>query len=470
MKQAGNRSVSGASPLHARCRAPRRRRRHLSRACSRHRPYTRCVRKLLVLCVAALGGVLAAACSLLIEDGGAYVYGPAEGFPDASLARPAGAGGAPHAEASGDIAGAPSTSGTAGAAGGAPVLGGGSGDSGAALESLASDAGDLGSSAACAPARADGGERVLPQVPFDCRQNACEAGELVSVPDDSDVPPDDGVGCSFAVCSQGEPSLAYRLPGTPCGDAVTTSCSNADSCDGLGSCDPNHLSVGALVASPAGDCRASRCDGSGGVEVVADDADVPADPGGGCQRPTCSGGSLTAEARPAGTPCGAGDTACSQADQCNGSGACLLRHRPSGFVLSEATPGDCRARTCNGSGGVVVTPTDSACDDGQRCTGAEACSSLGVCSSSGNPCAADRPFCDEASCRQCTLDEQCPGLRGPGTGRCSGGGSCIECTDASVEVDCGGRETSCSGGRCRVTCDCSEEACNRTYSALCTRQ
>lgn len=322
---------------------------------------------------------MVAGCSLIIDE--EYAFEPAVGAPDAAPAQ-VGAGGA--------RSGAPG--GEAGGEAGAGASGAGHGG---ALGSLSNDAGDLApsESSMCAPGAADGGEL------------------------------EDGLGCAFPICSDGEPSLAFRPPGTPCGDPVATSCSNADFCDGLGNCSSNHLSSGALVASPAGDCRASRCDGNGGLEDIADDSDVPADPGGGCQRPACSEGSVTTGPRLAGTPCGAGETACSQADECDGAGACLPRHRPSGFVLSAATADDCRARRCDGSGGVVETPTDAVC----------------------------------------------PGLRGPGTGRCTGAGNCIECNDATVATDCGGPDTGCSGGSCRVTCNCSEEACNRTYSVLCGR-
>lgn len=361
---------------------------------------------------AALGGLFIAACSLAVDE--EYVFEPAREAPDA-LRSPsgAGAGGAP-GDPSPPGAGAPSTLAR---------------DSGS---NIAADGAD-----ASAPAR-DGGDNVASDG-ADASAPGCSATAPCGCNSDADCP---ALGtCSAGVCGAG--SVCAQRP----------------------------VDFGVPVDSPLGDCRTRRCDGKGGVEEIADDDDLPADPGGGCWRPTCSAGELTQTPRPAGVACGEGATECSDVDRCDGAGACAPHHLV-GSVIRAATASDCRARICDASGRAVETPTAAACDDGQYCTGTESCSSDGACTSSGNPCPSGNAGCADAcneaadsctandlrgsscggsnrcdgagACRQCLGSGECP-IETP---VCAASGSCVECVE---DVDCQGRLTSptCFRPACR---------------------
>lgn len=67
---------------------------------------------------------------------------------------------------------------------------------------------------------------------------------------------DDGVQCSFDICSGGLCTHPPRPNGVPCGDPSDTECDNPDSCDGLGACNPRYEVAGA----PCGDPIMTQCD------------------------------------------------------------------------------------------------------------------------------------------------------------------------------------------------------------------
>jgi hypothetical protein len=130
--------------------------------------------------------------------------------------------------------------------------------------------GVCGAGSACEQRPVDRGVRVAQQVPFDCRVHQCDgAGGTEAMIDDSDVAPDDGLGCVFPACSGGTPSESPRPAGVECGDGETQ-CSGVDRCDGEGACALNH----ALDAQPCDDglfctltdsCRTGVCAGTGEV-------------------------------------------------------------------------------------------------------------------------------------------------------------------------------------------------------------
>lgn len=174
-------------------------------------------------------------------------------------------------------------------------------------------------------------------------------------------------------------------------------CDSSDDCPARGEC-----AIGACEGSVCGtapvprglvlasqvafDCRVRQCDGSGGIEEVADDSDVPPDPGGGCVLPACRDGQVEEAPRPAGVACGESATACSDVDRCDGDGVCALNHFPNG----------------------------RACDDGRYCTNTDRCSN-GVCAGSGTVCTPQRNCSEELDrCLQCTEDRDCDEFCGPG--------------------------------------------------------
>jgi hypothetical protein len=235
-----------------------------------------------------------------------------------------------------------------------------------------------------------------------------------------------------------------------------------------GTCHTENVRAGTPVGvQTSGDCRSRECNGNGALIAAADDADVPPDPGGGCTRPACSAGSVVTAPRDPGARCGDAATECSAADTCNGAGGCQPNHLSSGTVLRNESKTDCRRRSCDGSGAPVETSIDAACEDGNFCTGTERCDGS-TCRSSGDPCMSPRAFCVGNACHQCTGDAQCAGFKPGRAGRCVGG-TCYECTDETVRVDCGSHDTGCEAGRCKVTCDCSEEVCGRSNPELCSR-
>src|SRR5262249_20195746 len=133
--------------------------------------------------------------------------------------------------------------------------------------------------------------------------------------------------------------------------------------------------VCAIVAAPAGtevspslqaphDCQKQVCDSSGNAMNVADPSDLPVDPSGGCNTPSCNGPTP----RPAPTAAG---TACTQIDKgvCNGAGVC-----------GACKPG---ATQC-GSGNTVqqLCNAQGAWENHQTCAGV--CSN-GVCTGTCNP-------------------------------------------------------------------------------------
>jgi hypothetical protein len=235
-----------------------------------------------------------------------------------------------------------------------------------------------------------------------------------------------------------------------------------------GTCSVENRDPGTLVGEQIpGDCRARRCNDGGAAVMVDDDADLPADPGAPCTRPACQAGAVVSALRAENTPCGDAGTECSSEDTCDAAGNCRPNHLSSGTVIRGETGIDCRRRTCDGDGNAVETPIDAACQDGLFCTGTDACDSSGVCQHSGDPCINSAfPYCVGTACHACIADSECPSFTPTRTGRCIGG-TCRQCTDATVVDDCGGQETGCNAGICYATCDCMDEACNRRYPDLC---
>ena len=79
----------------------------------------------------------------------------------------------------------------------------------------------------CANAPIDGD--LSEQALGDCKTLGCEAGEPISVDDDSDLP-DDGNGCTKGVCTAGSPTH------TPLAVEATCRQNGGQFCDGNGSC------------------------------------------------------------------------------------------------------------------------------------------------------------------------------------------------------------------------------------------
>lgn len=73
------------------------------------------------------------------------------------------------------------------------------------------------------------GTSLATQTPGDCQQNVCDGdGGTTMMPNDSDVPADDGNPCTQSACHQGTPAQDFLPTGTSCGTGMF--------CDGFGSC------------------------------------------------------------------------------------------------------------------------------------------------------------------------------------------------------------------------------------------
>jgi len=182
--------------------------------------------------------------------------------------------------------------------------------------------------------------------------------------------------------------------GTACGSSANTDCTNPDTCDGNGTCSPNH----------------------------ADNL----------------------------TPCGnPADTDCSNPDSCNGSGTCLPRNEPNGTACTPDS-NQCTDDTCQA--GVCTHPNDNTntCSDGLFCTNPDACSS-GVCSGPARDCG--QQFCKESTdqCVDCLINAHCDdGVFCNGPATCQAGsflcrGTCVGGPNNGLA--CAG-PGNCPGGTC----------------------
>jgi hypothetical protein len=183
------------------------------------------------------------------------------------------------------------------------------------------------------------GSALANQVVGNCHRDVCDgAGGVSSMVDDSDVFVD-GNTCTRDVCSGGTPSNPVAARGTACNDNPGVVCDGAGTCVQCltdAECDSSrdtpcnkvHCVLGAcpfvpeMVNQPLpdpkiGDCRASACDGTGGISSVVDDNDVPpnANP---CISLGCLGGVPTSQFLRSGTSCSPDGSL-----SCDGAGNCV---------------------------------------------------------------------------------------------------------------------------------------------------
>lgn len=203
--------------------------------------------------------------------------------------------------------------------------------------------------------------------------------------------------CSLAGCGDGVVDMAEA-----CDEGAfngTTACGCAVGC--------GFVIADTACGSPAGDCLGPDvCNGSG----------------------RCVRGSPLAE----GTGCGdPNPTECSDADSCDGAGACSRNDLPDGTACGDTRNDECRRPDrCDGAGTCAANdlPDGTSCDDGRFCNGDESCQSA-ECVTSAAPCR-DGEVCDEDA-------DQCYGPCGDGEVAGS-----EECDDAN----------SSSGDGCSATC------------------
>src|SRR5439155_5716609 len=97
---------------------------------------------------------------------------------------------------------------------------------------------------------------------------------------------------------------AFKAAGTSCGSNADTECTNPDSCNGSGACQPNDEAAGTNCGDAGTECtNQDKCSGTG---TCTDN---------GCKSAGTSSGSNA-------------DTACDNPDTCSGSGTCLANDEP----------------------------------------------------------------------------------------------------------------------------------------------
>lgn len=278
---------------------------------------------------------------------------------------------------------------------------------------------------------------------------------------------DDGNANDGDCCSS---TCQYESNGATCGDGSDNECTSPDTCDGAGTCQPNHETSGSACGDPTDDdCTAAdTCDGSGacqanhvtsgatcgdGSDTECTDPDTcdgsgtcqnnHASSGASCGDPTadactapdsCDGaGTCLGNDASAGTSCGDGsDTECTDPDTCDGAGTCDSNHASSGASCGDPGDTDCsNPDSCDGSGSCQVnheTPGTSCTSDGNSCT-SDQCDASGVCQ---HPTLANGTACGSPSNTDCTDPDTCSAgvcvsnHAPPGTGCASDGN---ECTD-----------------------------------------
>jgi len=177
----------------------------------------------------------------------------------------------------------------------------------------------------------------------------------------------------------------FTTSGTPCGDSSSGPCDNADTCDGAGACQTNHVADG------------TNCGDAGGACINQD---------------TCLAGSCHDNGfKSAATPCtGASQGgACDNdaADHCLGTAnTCVDAFKPSSTVC-RAAAGQCDvAENCAGSSANCPAdakkPAGTACDSfADTCSLADTCDSYGVCQNTGGGGDTDGDGV-------CEADDNCP--------------------------------------------------------------
>lgn len=154
--------------------------------------------------------------------------------------------------------------------------------------------------------------------------------------------------------------------GTSCGDPSDTTCTDPDTCDEFGVCQPNH-EWGIDCDDDGNDCTRDMC-------KVGECVHVPLAPGTPCGDPT--------------------ETECDKPDTCDGLGVCLENHM-SWETECQDDGNDCTRDICNdGVCDHVPLAPGTPCDDGFFCTAIDACIVVGVCEGSGSPCQPGET-CDE---------------------------------------------------------------------------
>jgi hypothetical protein len=218
---------------------------------------------------------------------------------------------------------------------------------------------------------------------------------------------------------------SFKPEGAACGDPDDNECTDPDTCDGQGTCDPNH--------------------------------------------------------EPYGTPCGdPSDTQCDNPDHCSGYGTCMTNNEPNGTPCDDGeycnVGEDCRYGYCTGgedrdcSDGVGCTddscdevndecdndPNDANCNDGQYCNGIEICDAELDCiiQPGSVPDCDDEVQCTDDSCDE--VNDECD--NDPNDANCNDGQYCNGVEICDPVDDC--IVESGSVPDCDDEFECTDDSCD----------
>ncbi len=316
---------------------------------------------------------------------------------------------------------------------------------------------------------------VMMQTANDCQQLQCDGdGMTQSVPDDGDVPVDDGNQCTSEACSNGVQLHPNRPVDTACNqdgglfcDGAGTcvecnaaaQCSNADQCE-VDACIDHTCAPQPEVAGVACDdglfcTQTDTCDGAGACTGTGDPCPGP-DGDANCSE-SCNEATNSCTANdPSGSACEDGQF-CTSNDVCN-AGTCMGGANP---CPGPDGDGNCAESCDEGADNCLAPdPQGSACTDGLFCTANDQCNAAGACVGGANPCSgADgdgncAESCDEAA-DACTAAD-------PDGSACNDGLFCTQ-TDTCTAGVCVGTGDPCPGpdgdGQCNESCDEAADSC-----------
>lgn len=292
-----------------------------------------------------------------------------------------------------------------------------------------------------------------------------------------------GNDCQWCQAGTNRFGWTNRVVGAACGNRTDSECTNPDTCNGAGSCLPNHEPTTVRCGDTGTECtNQDYCNGSGGCtdngfksSTTACTDTTPTD----CLAAECNGsgacdqdGGLEA----AGDACGdQNDTVCDDPNTCNATGTCLENHEPATTTCGDPTDTQCNNPDhCSGTDGSCVNaaePTTTRCGDAEGpCTNQDFCDGSGACDDNGFKSAATS--CGDPTNTQCDNPDHCSGTDGncvpayepAGTGCGDAEGACIRadacdgsggCTDNGFKPSTTTCTGTANGGACDGTDHCS---------------
>jgi hypothetical protein len=205
---------------------------------------------------------------------------------------------------------------------------------------------------------------------------------------------------------------SFENAGARCGDGSDTECTNPDTCDSTGHCNPNNAGTNVKCGITTGVCNPqSYCDGNGACN------DAP-NTGLLCQAATaCSfAGLCDSTGKCSAIPYGLGTTCdnhsigeCENHSTCDGNGTCIPGNFKNPGTLCGQQPSDkCLAMQCNENHACVQVPlSGNSCGETKDCS-AKQCKSgacVDVSTNEGNVCSQTNDKCTTKYCQNgsCSL-------------------------------------------------------------------